>query len=167
MKIMVFLHGTAIMHLSGLGKTREERVLQVRQGDESVLDFAAYVPVDGVVRKLQAWRAQGADVVYRSSHRTAADVAKARSVLVRHGFPEGTIFHRRGSESYADVAARVTPDVLIEDDCESIGGRTEMTYPHLEPELKAKIKSIVVKEFAGLDALPDDIHDLLKVSATA
>jgi hypothetical protein len=32
-----------------------------------------------------------------------------------------------------------------------------MTYPHLKPELKAKIKSIVVKEFGGIDHPPDDI----------
>jgi hypothetical protein len=32
-----------------------------------------------------------------------------------------------------------------------------MTYPHLRPELKAKIRSIVVEEFGGIDHLPDDI----------
>lgn len=45
------------------------------------------------------------------------------------------------------------PDILIEDDCESIGGEKEMVYPHIKDELKSKIKSIVVKEFEGIDHL--------------
>ena len=36
-----------------------------------------------------------------------------------------------------------------------------MTYPHLCPELKANVKSIVVKEFGGLDHLPDDVSLLM------
>lgn len=53
------------------------------------------------------------------------------------------------------------PDVLIEDDCESIGGEKEMVYPHIKPELRTKIKSIVVEEFEGIDHLPDEIDLLL------
>ena len=54
------------------------------------------------------------------------------------------------------------PDLIIEDDCESIGGSSEMTYTYLKTELKAKIKLIVVKEFEGIDHLPDGINDLIK-----
>ena len=50
-------------------------------------------------------------------------------------------------EEYKDVAERVMPDVLIEDDCESIGGEIEMSYPHIKDELRARIRSVVVKEF--------------------
>lgn len=32
-----------------------------------------------------------------------------------------------------------------------------MTYPHIGSEIKSKIKSIVVNEFAGIDSLSDDI----------
>lgn len=35
--------------------------------------------------------------------------------------------------------------------------RVELTYPHIRPELKAKIKSIVVEGFGGIDHLPVDI----------
>jgi hypothetical protein len=49
------------------------------------------------------------------------------------------------------------PGILIEDDCESIGGEPEMTFPQLQPELQASITSIVVKEFGGIDHLPDDL----------
>ena len=54
------------------------------------------------------------------------------------------------------------PDVLIEDDCESIGGEKEMGYPHIKPELKRKMKSIVIKEFGGIDHLSDSIYELMK-----
>ena len=161
MKIMVFLHGTAIMHQSAAGRAREDRVRQVLEDDESTHDFASYIPVDNAARKLQVWSQQGAEIVYLSSHRQVDDVEKDRAVLQRYGFPDGPIFLRHGSELYHEVAERVLPDILIEDDCESIGGEKEMTYPHLRPELKARVKSIVVKEFGGLDHLPDDVSMLI------
>ena len=49
------------------------------------------------------------------------------------------------------------PDVLIEDDCESIGGTKEMTYPNMSNVAKQKIHSIVIKEFEGINNLPIDI----------
>ncbi len=50
---------------------------------------------------------------------------------------------------------------IIEDDCESIGGEKEMTYPGIKSELKTRIKSIVVKEFGGIDHLPGDVSALV------
>ncbi len=37
-----------------------------------------------------------------------------------------------------------------------------MVYPNLKPELKDKIKSIIVKEFQGIDHIPDEISELMK-----
>lgn len=166
MRIMVFLHGTSIMHREALGKAREERVQQVIAGAESVRDFASYVPVDGAVQKLEQWHAQGVEITYLSSHVDAANVEKDRSVLQKYSFPAGPIYYRQNGETYAEVTARISPDVLIEDDCESIGGEPEMTYPHLKPELRARIRSVVVKEFEGIDHLPDDPHLLMDPQAT-
>jgi hypothetical protein len=87
-------------------------------------------------------------------HRKPEHVAKDAAVLERFGFPAGEIFFRQPGETYADVARRAAPDVLIEDDCESIGGEREMTYPHLRPEEQARIVGIVVREFEGIDHLP-------------
>jgi hypothetical protein len=84
------------------------------------------------------------------------------AILRRNHFPEGQVFFRQAGEQYKDVAERVLPDILIEDDCESIGGEPEMTYPHINPELKVRMKSIVVKEFGGIDHLPDDVAALLR-----
>lgn len=149
------------MHRNGVGKSREERVRQSSEGkDESLRDYASYVPVGGVVGKLQGWREQGAEIVYLSSHRRADDVERDKLVLKKFGFPYGQILFRQPKEIYAVVAERAVPDVLIEDDCESIGGEIEMTYPHIRQDVRAKIKSIVVKEFGGIDHLPDDVHAL-------
>ena len=79
-------------------------------------------------------------------------------------FPDGQIFYRHDGEEYKDVVERIRPlpDVIAEDDCESIGGKDEMIYPNLKPELRNKIRSIVVKEFEGIDDVPDRISELTK-----
>jgi len=68
MKILIFLHGTVIMHESAEGKTREERVRQVLNSDSSVHDYISYIPVDNAVEKLKSWQSQGAEIIYLSSH---------------------------------------------------------------------------------------------------
>jgi hypothetical protein len=35
-----------------------------------------------------------------------------------------------------------------------------MVYPNLKPALKNRINSIVVKEFGGIDYLPDEVTEL-------
>jgi len=157
---MIFLHGTAIMHKSGLGVTREERVKQVIQGaDPSLHDYASYVPVENAVKKIKGWQEQGAEILYLSSH-TTQDVNKDTLVLKKYGFPEGRVFYRASGQRYRDIAETVLPDVLIEDDCESIGGEKEMTITHVRPEYKKGITSIVVKEFGGIDHLPATLAEL-------
>ena len=160
MRLLVFLHGTVVMHSGAIGVTRVERVAQVRAGHPTVGDYAAYVPVDGAVSKLQRWQHAGARIDYLSSHRDSGDVALDASALRVHGFPAGRVLARRPGESYGDVAGREAPDVLIEDDCESIGA-DQITYPQIPSEVRARIKSIVVPEFGGLDHLPDDPPALL------
>ena len=162
MRLLIFLHGTAIMHPGGVGRTREERVAQVRTGaDPALHDYAAYVPVGGVVAKLRRWQEQGAQIDYLSSHRDPDDVAKDALVLQKHGFPPGRILVRRADESYGDVAGRELPDLLIEDDCESIADGGEVTYPQIPPQLRARIRSIIVPEFGGVDHLPDSLQELM------
>ena len=163
MKVLVFLQGTIIMHQSALGRTREERIQQVHEQEASVRDYATYVPVGDAVNKLRRWKAQGAELVYLSSHKRPDDVEKDRTVLSTHGFPIGQVLFRQQNEGYEHIAEQTLPDVLIEDDCESIGGAKEMTYPHIRPELQARLTSIVVKEFEGIDHLPDDVPALNKM----
>jgi len=162
MKIMIFLHGTVIMHRSATGQSREERVNQVRsREDPSLRDFASYVPVGGAVAKLGSWQKQGAEILYLSSHRSEVDVAKDRQVLARHRFPSGKVFFRGQGDSYATIVERIVPEVFIEDDCESIGGRGEMVSPFIRPDVASRIRIIVVREFGGIDSLPDDLPGLM------
>lgn len=160
MKILVFLHGTVIMHSSAVGVPREERVRQSAAHEPSVRDFASYVPVGDAVSKLHEWVHRGAEVVYLSSHRKAEDVRKDEEILRRYGFPRGSVLQRGPDDSYADVAERALPNVVIEDDCESIGGAKEMVYPHLPDALRRRIHSIAVPEFGGIDHLPSDLAEL-------
>ena len=120
-----------------------------------------YIPVDNTVEKLKSWQAQGAEILYLSSHETTEDVEKDKSVLEKYSFPKGQVFYRQNGESYKDIAEKIVPDVLIEDDCESIGGEKEMTITFVKPEIKQKIKSIVVKEFSGIDSLSDDLSGFI------
>ena len=150
------------MHKDAKGLARERIVKQVMEGDTSIHDYASYIPVGDAAKKLQEWKRQGAKICYLSSHRSARDVETDKSVLKKHAFPAGQIFFRRNREEYKDVVERIRPlpDLIVEDDCESIGGKVEMVYPNLKPELRDKIKSIVVKEFEGIDYVPDRISEL-------
>lgn len=171
MKILIFLHGTIIMHNGAKGKTRKQIIQQVIDEEKSVRDYRSYIPIGNASEKLQAWAKQGAEICYLSALTTSKKVRgdeivgedglKADDeVLKRYGFPKGEIYHRESNEDYRDVVERINPlpTVLIEDDCESIGGINEMTFTHLSSEIKSQIKSIPVKEFSGIDQLFDNIE---------
>jgi len=153
------------MHKNAEGCTRRERVKHVEEKDESVLDYASYIPVGDSAKKLNKWQKQGAEIVYLSSHESENDVDKDKSVLNRYDFPKGDVLWRKDGQEYKDITEEVMPDVLIEDDCESIGGVDEMTITFVSPEKKEQIKSIPIKEFGGIDYLPDDLNDLINLSA--
>ncbi|MFX0178517.1 MAG: hypothetical protein ACFE85_20070 [Candidatus Hodarchaeota archaeon] len=162
MRILVFLHGTCIMHANALGLSRRQIVQQIIEDvDESISDFGSYIPIGNAVNKLTSWQSQGAEILYLSSHLNLENVKKDEIVLKKYNFPEGSIFYRREEKDWNLSIEEAKPDIIIEDDCESIGGKYQMTYPNLKPELRSKITSIVIKEFAGIDHLPDDISKLI------
>ncbi len=162
MKIMVFTEGTLFISAEDASLSREERIHAVQQvlAAQEPIDFRSSVPAGNAVQKLCAWHRQGAEIVYLTSRMEPKEIDDIRYLLDKFGFPEGELFFRREGEAYRDVAERVLPDILVEDDCESIGGEIEMTYPHIRPEFKARIKSIVVPEAGGIDHLPDDLAAL-------
>ena len=163
MKILVFTEGTIIMHPSAAGLTRKQRVEQSKKRLKSVYDYAHYIPNGDAVKKLQTWKKQGAEIFYLTSRTSKMQINDIKHVLKKFDFPDSQnlLFCRKG-EKYNEVAEKLMPDILIEDDCESIGGEAEMTYPYIKPNLKKKIKSIVVREFEGIDHLPDKILNLIK-----
>lgn len=162
-KIAVFLHGTTIMHKNASGLKREEIIKQVLVRDKSVQEFESYIPVGNAPKKLFRWKTQGARISYLSSHNNTKDVKKDKIVLKKYGFPRGKVFYWKNEERNNDIVEKIMPDILIEDDCESIGGKKEMIVTDLKPEIKKKIKSTVTKEFEGIDHLPDNIQELKKL----
>lgn len=161
MKILIFLHGTLIMHKNALKKTREERVQQSILREKSVLDYENYIPIGNAVKKLIEWKKQGAEILYLSSHENIKDVKKDKLVLKKYKFPLGKVYFRENGKEYSKIAEEIIPNILIEDDCESIGGKKEMTITKVNPIIKKKIKSIVVKEFEGIDRLPENFKELI------
>ncbi|MDP2949766.1 MAG: hypothetical protein Q8P22_09555 [Chloroflexota bacterium] len=146
MKILVFTEGTATKHPS----------------QEHFFDVASFVPTEGTVEKLTMWRAQGAEISYLTSQRWNDNPQAVEATLRRFNFPAGELYYRREGEDYVDVVRRVCPEVLIEDDCRSIGWEEVIT-----PKLKAEwgIKGIIVQEFGGLAQLPDGHQELLRMAS--
>jgi hypothetical protein len=163
MKILIFTEGTILTHRSHVGLPRQKTVELVKSFKErpGVEYFAKSVPIGNSVRKTKEWKREGATILYLTSRRTAEEVQTIRAVLTTYGFADGELLYRKLGEEYKDVAENALPDIIVEDDCESIGGDEEMTYPHIKQDLKTRIKSIVVKEFGGIDHLPDRVSDLL------
>ena len=161
MKILIFTEGTILMHKSAAGHTREEIVRQVTEKDHSVKDYSSYIPIGNSPKKITKWKQQGAKIFYLASRRKPEQIKDIKNVLKRYNFPDGELLFRKEGEEYKDVAETMIPDVFIEDDCESIG-RDEITYPHIKPKIQDKIHPIIVKEFAGIDKLPNDMKELNK-----
>lgn len=162
MKILMFTEGTIIMPNFSPETTRDERVRQSLNQAPFIHDFKSYVPNGNPTIKILAWKQQGAKIFYLTSRTTPSEIEDIRNVLNKYNFPDcQNLYYRQEGEAYKDVAQKLLPDVLIEDDCESIGGEVEMTFPHIKAELQHKIKPIIVKEFGGIDHLPDNLSLVL------
>ncbi len=164
MDILVFTHATIVMHGAGVGVNRAERVRQSQQRIPSVHDISHYVPIEQAREKLWRWHDHGAQIAYLGPSRKPESMAQNEIMLRRLDFPPGPLYHRGPGETYAQVVERLSPDVLIEDDCESIGSEAEMASPHLSDAARARIACIVVPEFGGIDHLPDDPAELVSWS---
>lgn len=161
MKILVFTEGTILMHPTCKGLSREERVQQSKNRVRSIHDYRNYILVGNAVKKLNNWKEQKAEIYYLTSRTAPQEVADIKYVLEKYNFPDNqNLLFRKQGEQYKDAAERLLPDIIVEDDCESIGGEIEMTYPHIRQEIKAKIKPIIVKEFEGIDHLPDKLESI-------
>jgi hypothetical protein len=143
LKIMIFTEGTILKPKSWL----------------TLYNHHSYVPIGKAVDIINSWQQQGANIIYCTSRKKkqADDMA---IILREKGFVGTLLVAREYKESYADIVETLQPDILIEDDCKSIGGAWQMCITKVRPELKEKIKSIIVPELNGIDNLPADI-DLL------
>jgi len=145
----------------------KERVLIFTEGTilapSSILkhfNHASYIPIKNAVTKITSWYQQGAEVIYLTSCKKEKHIDKIKELLLMHQFPGQRLYYREKGQKYKDIIEAVMPDILIEDNCQSIGGRWQMCITYVKPEIKAGIKSIVVKEFKGIDDLPELISEL-------
>jgi hypothetical protein len=126
-----------------------------------------YVPIGLSAAKTRTWESQGARIAYLTSRRRLADINAIRTILGRAQFSGQLLFYRGDHEQYRDIAEQVIPDILIEDDCRSIGGSWQMTITSVKDEVRRLIHAIVVQEFGGIDHLPDDLQALFSWSPPA
>ena len=122
---------------------------------------ANYIPIGNCREKIRSWAEQGAEIVYITSRKTGKQVNEIHFLLAKYDFPGTRLYYREKNQKYKDIVEEVMPDILIEDDCWSIGGKWQMCITHVKPGLKERIESIVVKEFKGIDHLPDLLPALL------
>jgi hypothetical protein len=154
MKVLVFTEGTILMHKNAEGVSRETRVVQYESGDPTVKQFHEYIPVGNAVRTIKAWKKQGIEIYYLTSRERKEEIKAIRTILKKYNFPDyDTLLFRDNGQTYADVAEHLLPDVIVEDDCESIGGEKEMVYFSIKPELRKNITLYQVEEFGGIDHL--------------
>lgn len=143
-RIMVFVEGTIIKPKSWL----------------SLYNFNHYIPIGNSVNIITEWKKQGANIVYCTS-RKKKQADQIASLLKKHGFTGTLLVAREQRESYKDIVELLQPDILIEDDCKSIGGESQMCITQVNPVIKEKIVSIVVPEFKGIDNLPANLERLM------
>ena len=133
-------------------------------GPGRLIDFYSptkYVPIANYTDKIKKWNDNGAQIIYLTSRKSDSSVESIRSLLTKYGFPGVCLYYRTGADKYKDIVQSIKPDILIEDDCRSIGGSWQLCITHVEKKIRENIKSIVVKEFNGIDHLPDDLNELL------
>ena len=144
--IMVFAEGTILMPKSWLG----------------LYNHSSYVPIGNAVNIVNAWQQQEANIIYCTSRRKKQAV-KTASILRAYGFCGFCLVAREAKECYVDIVEALRPDILIEDDCKSIGGTWQTCIHKVKAEIKQQIKSIVVSEFKGINHLSVDISDLMNL----
>lgn len=138
--IMIFVEGTVLKPKSWF----------------NLYNHKSYLPIGNCVEIIKEWQSQGANIVYCTSRRgkQAEDIA---TLLKKYGLVGTELYYRSKGEKYKDIIERIQPNILIEDNCKSIGGAWQMCITKVAPQIKEKIISIVVEEFKGIDNLPRNV----------
>ncbi len=121
--------------------------------------FSSYQPIGNAVIKIRNWQRQGMDVVYCTSRR-GQQARVIADLLLKYKLPGSRLYFRERRQKYHHLVESVRPEILIEDNCKSIGGSRQMCITDVEPRLKNEIHSIVVEEFKGIDHLPASVEEL-------
>jgi hypothetical protein len=124
-------------------------------------NISTYIPIENAVDIIKSWNEQGAEIIYCTSSRKLKEVEAVKANLIKHKFKGTKLYYRSENQEYRDIVELVVPNILIEDDCRSIGGESQMCITHVKPEIKNKIKPISVEEFKGIENLSKKLSDML------
>lgn len=109
-----------------------------------------YVPIGQSVKIINDLYDKGNEI-YLCSYVRKKRYYFIKSIMDFYGVKYTEILCRDKKEQYHNLVERICPDVLIEDDCKSIGGEKEWCITNVKKEVKQNIKSIIVEEFKGID----------------
>ena len=135
-KIMIFVEGTIL-------KPKYNNIL-------SRISMTTYIPINNAIETLKKWQEEGYEVIYLTSLKGRRAMKMAQH-LDELGFTGSMVGYRQKNQDYATLIKEELPDILIEDNCLSVGGEQNMCYNLLSDELKKEIEHIVVEEFKGID----------------
>lgn len=133
--VMVFVEGTILKPKSWL----------------SIYNHSSYVPIGNSVYVIRSWT-ERVNIMYCTSRR-GKQAQIIAELLRKYGYVGTKLLFRSKREAYSKLVESIQPDILIEDDCKSIGGAWQMCITKVRPEIKEKIISITIKEFHGIDDL--------------
>lgn len=140
MKILIFIEGTTF-------KTRFPMFLFTKYG---------YKPIGNAVEIVNTWQNEGHEI-YLCSYIRKERYNFIKIIIDFYGMKYSEILCRSKGEKYSEIVERIKPDILIEDDCNSIGGQKEWCITNVRTEIKEGIHSIIVPEFKGIDDVNIDL----------
>ncbi len=139
MKIMIFIEGTTFY-------TKFPMFLFTKYG---------YKPIGNAVEIVNSWQEKG-HKIYFCSYVRKSRYNFIKRIIDFYGMKYTEILCRKKGEGYSEIVERLKPDILIEDDCRSIGGQKEWCITKVKEEIKSEIRSIIVPEFKGIDDVKID-----------
>ena len=134
MRIMIFIEGTTFY-------TKFLLFLFSKYG---------YKPIGNAVKIVNTLYEKGYEI-YLCSYVRRARYDFIKSIVDFYGMKYTEILCRNKGETYSEIVEQLKPNILIEDDCKSIGGLKECCITDVKDEIKKDIQSIIVPEFAGID----------------
>jgi len=109
-----------------------------------------YKPIGNAVKIVNTLYEKGYEI-YLCSYVRRARYDFIKSIVDFYGMKYTEILCRNKGETYSKIVEQLKPNILIEDDCKSIGGLKACCITDVKDEIKKDIQSIIVPEFAGID----------------
>lgn len=103
----------------------------------TLYSHSSYVPIGNAVELIKSWSKQEANIIYCTSRKKKA-AENVANILRKYGFVGTFLVVREPKESYADIVETLQPEILIEDDCKSIGGAWQMCIAKVSPQINRK-----------------------------